>query len=151
MQTGTLQNGQSTRQENSIYLWFGKAFYLSEVVSKNPLRPGSMRCTYQNSIACYIYDLEKLRQFVLVQMYKVIYTDALATDNAYDTIECIRLSWDKHGDREGCLANWKIFHFRPIDSVPGRVHFITGHDRVGILKETVQYKADVLKALGDDS
>lgn len=62
----------------------------------------------------------------------------------------IRLFWYGNGDRECCLAPRKVFKFCPIHSVRRRVHVISGHDMVGILKRTVPYKAGVADDFGDD-
>lgn len=61
MQTGTVQQRQSTRLGNNMDLRFGKALTLLKIVSNASLLPVSMLSTYANRIDCSICGLEKIR------------------------------------------------------------------------------------------
>lgn len=66
--------------------------------------------------------------------------DKISTDNV-DELKYIRLSWNRHGEREGMLETGKIFQLCPIDLVRCIIHIVTGHDMFAILHKTVSYKS----------
>lgn len=110
---GTIQHGQYTGLDKTNELWLGRELCFLKVVSKAPLLTGEMRCTYHKRISCSICGIKKMRQFVSFQLYKVIGVDALDIENICDTMECIRLSWENHGEKKGTLYLQKYFNCAP--------------------------------------
>ena len=111
------------------------------------LRPNSEKCVRHNKDKCDICEKVVDETYVFVQYYDVVSKEAVPPDGVDETLDCIRLKWDRHGGSEGDKAEGKVFALCPLDCLRGRVHVIRSNALVHILHDTVPYKKNLMTHL----
>lgn len=77
------------------------------------------------------------KKFVFVQLYNVMASNIVGYDPVDDMVGCIRVTFNRHGEREGKLERGNIFQLFPINYIRGRVYVITAHDMEVLLHNIV--------------
>lgn len=125
--------------------WFRKALGFIIVKHKHMLRPNRDAFMAHNKDKSAVCNVKVDEQFVFVQYYDILGEEDVPKHNVDETLECIRLKWEQHGEHKDGREKCKLFALCPLDSVRGKVHIVRANALVELLHETVPYKTEFVQ------
>lgn len=140
----TNENDCATHQ-----VWFAKVLGIITFKCGVVMKPGSTICKIHNKDQCTKCENLKNKSMVFVKFYEVLNKDVLPIDAIDDKLNCVRLTWEKHGtaDSEGQRGN--MYALCGIDTIRGRVQVIDAKNTISLLHPDVEYKSKMHERVGD--